>query len=130
MEIKAIGIIHNEYLDLDSIPGQGYTSEVESVIEIFEEYEPALLGIEKKDKLQVIYFGHEADRSVLISKNRGNTDYTGVFTSRSPVRPNPLAICNVKILSVDGRFIRVRGLDALNQSPVVDIKGYLEGIVK
>lgn len=48
MEIKAIGIIHNEYLDLDSIPGQGYTSEVESVIEIFEEYEAALLGIEKK----------------------------------------------------------------------------------
>lgn len=128
--IYPIGIVRSEYKTLKAAPAQGYISDIISEIEIFEKFADGLKLMETRDKIQVIYFGHKANRKLLKSvppHMPTSTDF-GVFVTRSPHRPNPLAICNVKIVDLDleNRILKVKGLDALDGSPVIDIKGYLE----
>ena len=87
---------------------------------------PALDGIQAGDKLFVLCWFHMAEREVLRIHPRGNPAIPkrGVFATRSPDRPNPIGMCLVDVLSVEGRTLKVRGLDALDGTPVVDLKPY------
>lgn len=126
MQLQAIGIIHSPYKTRGEAPRQGRLSSTESVIELYEEYDEALIGIADARRLVALYWGDRADRSVLSSPTPFSAEPRGVFTSRSPNRPNPVALCVVDLVAVDGRRLTVRGLDALDGSPVVDLKAYIE----
>lgn len=128
MELKAIGRIHSSYREKKDAPRQGRHSENLALIEVFEEYAPALKNIERLSHLHVLYWGHRADRGVLQSVPPTGSEMTGVFSSRSPNRPNPIAMCVVDVVSVTGNELTVRGLDALDGSPLLDIKAYAPAI--
>lgn len=97
------------------------------VIEVRPEFELALLGLEAGDRIQVIFWMHKLDegrRQVLQGHPRGDRSrpLRGVFALRSPMRPNPMGSTEVTIRQVDGNVLTVEGLDALDGSPVIDIK--------
>lgn len=97
-------------------------------MEIFEEYEPGLLDIETCTHLFVLYWQDRSDRTILQTKTPWGPQTHGVFATRSPNRPNPIALCVVDLLERNGRFVKVSGLDALDGSPLIDIKPYSAGI--
>lgn len=100
-------------------------------IEIDEEYADALRGLEGFSHLILLSWFHESDdpgkRATLQVHPRGNPEnpLTGVFATRSPVRPNPVAVSVCRILAVQGRTIRIDHTDAIDGTPVIDIKPYI-----
>jgi len=100
------------------------------LIEIDEKYNDALLGLEQFSHINVLYWFHENDnpesRSTLHVHPCGNqkNPLTGVFATHSPLRPNLIALCLCKILSIDGTIIKIDKIDAFNGSPVIDIKSF------
>jgi tRNA-Thr(GGU) m(6)t(6)A37 methyltransferase TsaA len=88
----------------------------------------ALLGLEPGSDVLVLCFFDRSDRKVLQVHPRGNMDrpLRGVFSTRSPARPNPIAVTSVRIESILGNVLHVVGLDALDRTPVVDIKSLAE----
>ncbi|UCH38041.1 MAG: tRNA (N6-threonylcarbamoyladenosine(37)-N6)-methyltransferase TrmO [Candidatus Bathyarchaeota archaeon] len=107
------------------------TIEHESTIRIFPEFCRGLRGIDAFSHLIVLYWLHQRDnaeeRSVLqvYPRRHNHNVLTGVFACRSPSRPTPIALCVVELLHVNNCKLSVKGLDALNGSPIVDIKPYL-----
>jgi len=109
--------------------GMAYKTEKRDlmVISINPEYAEGLDGIERLDYIYVLYWMDrlsEEDRKVLKVYPRGdrNRPLTGVFALRSPMRPNPIGLTRVRLVRRDGNKLYVRGLDALDGTPVVDIK--------
>jgi tRNA-Thr(GGU) m(6)t(6)A37 methyltransferase TsaA len=105
--------------------------EEEATIHVFPEYCAGLKGIGDFSHLIVLYWIHLRDteeqrRTLLVFPKRHAWNVeTGVFSSRSPSRPNPLGLCIVELLEVEGCVLTVKGLDALEESPIVDIKPYI-----
>jgi L-fuculose-phosphate aldolase len=100
----------------------------ESVLEIEPAYQEGLSGIGAGDRLQVLYWMHkleDGDRQRLMVHPRGDRTrpLEGVFALRSPARPNPIGVSEVQVRRLTGSHLSVRGLDALEGSPIIDIKG-------
>ena len=126
MELKPIGVVRSKISVKDDMPIQG----VDAEIEIFEEYAAALDGVEWNTHLLVLCWLHEADRSVLKAAPRKisrDLPEKGVFSMRSPSRPNPISVTPVKIQRRFGRFLFVSNLDTIDGTPVLDIKPYQAG---
>jgi len=119
-----IGIIHNAYRNKDAAPRQGRLSDNISILEIFPEFTPALKGVEKVSNLFVLYWGDKSNREVLQSQTPFTDRQIGIFATRSPNRPNPIAICIADLLEVRQNKLTVRGVDALDGSPLLDLKVY------
>ena len=126
MQLKEIGIVHNAYKNLTDIPRQGRMSEEISEIEIHPAFADGLLKIEQNQYLIVLYWAHLAKRDILKTIPPAAKELHGVFASRSPGRPNPLSLCIVELIERSGNTLRVRGLDALSGSAVIDIKPYTQ----
>ena len=114
MEIKPIGKVRRLSPD-------------ESALEIDPAFNSGLHGIRKGDRVQVLYWMHELkgqDRNLLQAHPRGDRSrpLKGVFGLRSPMRPNPIGVSTVEVRRVQGNRLFVRELDALDGSPVIDIK--------
>ena len=97
-------------------------------VEIYEPYEPALLDIDRCTHLYVLYWQDKGDRQTLQTKTPWGPAIRGVFATRSPNRPNPVGLCVVNFIGRKGRFLEVKGLDALDGSPLIDIKPYSAAI--
>ena len=126
--LKPIGVIHSPYREKKGTPRQGRLENRECTVEVFEAYEPALLDVDRCTHLYVMYWQDRSDRGVLQTSTPWGTEIHGVFSTRSPNRPNPIGLCVVDFLGRDGRLLKVRGLDALDGSPLIDIKSYSAGI--
>ncbi len=123
-EIKPIGFVRSPYREKQDAPRQGRLSDTVSEIVIDEHYLPGLEDVEKKSHLIVLCWFDRADRTMLKATAPHEKIEHGVFATRSPNRPNPVAFSVVDLLSLDGNILHVRGLDALDGTPVVDIKPY------
>jgi tRNA-Thr(GGU) m(6)t(6)A37 methyltransferase TsaA len=128
MEIRPIGVIRSPYRVPSDAPRQGRLSETTSSIEIFEEFAPGLTNIEQNSHLFILYWLDRADRTALFATPPGEERARGVFATRSPHRPNPIAIGIVDLLGIEGRRLTVRGLDALDGTPLLDLKPYSPSI--
>ncbi|RQD69602.1 MAG: tRNA (N6-threonylcarbamoyladenosine(37)-N6)-methyltransferase TrmO [Halanaerobium sp. MSAO_Bac5] len=95
----------------------------ESVIEVKEEFVDGLYGIEAHEYLQILFYFHKSEGYDLISKRRIGGE-KGLFASRSPRRPSGIGITTVELLKREGNKLYVYGLDAIDGTPVVDIKPY------
>lgn len=124
MELKKIGVIHSPYKRKKEAPRQGSLESQESTIEVFPQYMKGLDRLEDLSNIIVLYWGSRADRSVLETIPPWGSESYGVFSLRAPNRPNPIALCVCEIISVEKNRIKVTGLDALNDSPLLDIKAY------
>jgi len=124
--VRPIGWVRSPLKSRDQAPKQGRPAGVEAELVMEESVALALDGIQAGDKLFVLCWFHMAEREVLRIHPRGNPAIPkrGVFATRSPDRPNPIGMCLVDVLSVEGRTLKVRGLDALDGTPVVDLKPY------
>ncbi len=96
-------------------------------IEVFPEYEAALEGMDQLDACLVLFWMHglkeeELDQLKVHPRRDESRPRRGVFATRSPVRPNPIGVTRVELVSIEGRRLRVRGLDAYPGSPIIDIK--------
>lgn len=120
-ELEPIGIARTPYETLADAPHQGFADDTEAVIEVDEVYADALAGAEELIRVTVLYWAHLADRT-----RRQEDDGVGAFARRGPNRPNPIAVCTCLVLGLDGRRLRVRGLDAVDGSPVLDLKPALQ----
>jgi tRNA-Thr(GGU) m(6)t(6)A37 methyltransferase TsaA len=128
-ELHAIGRVHSELRDRRGAPRQGTEGAPEARLEIFPEYADGLEGIAAGDALVVLTWLHEARRDVLRVHPRGEAarPLTGVFATRSPDRPNPVGLHRVTVLEVHARkWLRVRPLEAIDGTPIVDIKPALD----
>jgi tRNA (adenine37-N6)-methyltransferase len=102
--------------------------EVESEIVISEEYQDALYRLDEYSHIDVIFYLHERDRPFVARIHpTGNPEYPlmGAFATRTPNRPSKVALTTCKLLWMDGNVLRVRGLDAYDGSPVLDVKPHL-----
>ncbi|MDO5689521.1 MAG: tRNA (N6-threonylcarbamoyladenosine(37)-N6)-methyltransferase TrmO [Tissierellia bacterium] len=125
MELKPIGRITSPYKTHQDAPRQGKMSKEEMIVEIFPEYTDAMLGMREGDPIFLIYWGDRADRSALRTVPPGHSEEHGVFTTRSPHRPNPLAVNICRVVKIEGNILTVVGLDALDGSPLLDIKNHV-----
>jgi len=106
--------------------------EEEAKVRIFREFCDALKGINGFSHIIVLYWIHlrdnEKERSVLqvIPRGRANGVKVGVFACRSPSRPNPIGLCVVKLIKVEDCVLTVKGLDAFEGSPIIDVKPYIQ----
>lgn len=99
-------------------------------LEIDEAWRPGLTGLATGDYLHMLYWMHQARRDIVLQKPRHRETPAGVFSLRSPVRPNPVAMALVRITYLDFQagIIGIDATDALDQTPLVDIKPYLPAI--
>ena len=102
-----------------------------SKIEVFPDYCPGLDKLGDFSHIIILYWFHlrndEKERGVLkvVPRRHLNAPRVGVFASRSPSRPNPIGLCVAKLDKIEGCILTVKGLDALEGSPIIDIKPYL-----
>src|SRR3954447_1653131 len=124
LTLRPIGTVRSPLTDRESAPKQGHEGSPEAWIEFAADVAPALSSVEPGDELMVLTWFHAADRSVLAVHPRGNPDnpVTGVFSTRSPDRPNPIGLHPVTVAEVDGPRVRVHDLEALDGTPVLDVK--------
>ena len=126
MQLQEIGVVHNAYKSLTDIPRQGRMSGEISEIEIHPNYADGLLKIEQNKYLIVLYWAHLAKRDILKTIPPAAKELHGVFASRSPGRPNPLSLCIAELIEREGNILRVKNIDALDGSAVIDIKPYTQ----
>ena len=128
MLLEPIGVIHTPYHRREDIPRQGRLSSELCEIEVFPKFADGLRDIEQCTHLFVIFWLHLGDRSRLTATPPHDGKEHGVFATRSPSRPNPLALDIVELLQVNENRLRVLGMDALDGSVLLDIKPYSAGI--
>jgi tRNA-Thr(GGU) m(6)t(6)A37 methyltransferase TsaA len=126
--LHPVGHVRSPYKAKGDAPRQGRFSDTVSEIVIDGKYRDALWQIEGQKNLWVFCWFDRADRTVLRAVPPGSSAEKGVFAIRSPDRPNPVSLCLVDLLEVNGTVLKVRGLDAFDGTPVVDIKVYSPGI--
>ena len=125
MELKQIGVIHTPYKKSRECPCQAYKSGQIAEIEIFKEYEGGLKDVEGFSHLIVMYWLHKSKGYSLLVRTPWDTELHGLFTTRSPHRPNPIGISVVRLIEREGNKLRVEGIDAIDGTPLIDIKPYV-----
>jgi tRNA-Thr(GGU) m(6)t(6)A37 methyltransferase TsaA len=125
--IEPIGVIRSELTSREAAPLQGYEGAPEAWLELTALGAQGLGGITAGDEIIVLTWLHRARRDVFQVHPRGRlaAPLTGVFATRSPDRPNPLGLHRVAVLEVAGPRLRVAPLEAIDGTPVVDIKPVL-----
>ena len=127
---RPIGFVSSPYKETSQIPkGLGAKHDVDGVIKILPEFEAGLLDIDGFSHLIVIWeFDRSVDFDLIASPPADPGRQHGVFATRSPRRPNPIALTIVELLRREGPDLHVRGVDMLDGTPILDIKPYLSSV--
>jgi tRNA-Thr(GGU) m(6)t(6)A37 methyltransferase TsaA len=130
-EITPIGVVESPLTDKRSAPNQGDEGAPAAWLRFDESVLEGLEGIEPGDELVVLTWFDRASRDVLRLHPRGDPSRAleGVFNTRSPDRPNPIGLHRVQVVSIEGPRVRVRPLEALDGTPIVDVKPVLSADV-
>jgi tRNA-Thr(GGU) m(6)t(6)A37 methyltransferase TsaA len=128
-EVRTIGRVESSLTDLESAPRQADEGAPEAWLVFEPEVLEGLQGIRAGDEVIVITWLDRARRDLLIVHPRGDTARApeGVFNTRSPHRPNPIGLHRVEVTAIDGHRVRVRSLEVLSGTPVIDVKPILSG---
>jgi tRNA-Thr(GGU) m(6)t(6)A37 methyltransferase TsaA len=122
--IQPIGVVHSRLATLEGAPLQGYEGAPEAWLELTALVVQGLVGIRVGDELIVLTWLHRARRDVLQVHPRGNLEVplAGVFATRSQDRPNPVGLHRVSVLEVAEQRLRVAPIEAIDGTPIIDIK--------
>jgi len=145
--VRPIGVVRSAVRSLEEAPKQGALAGTEAEIVVDPAYAEALIGLSGRvgpalepaapggghrgsGKIVVLCWMDQADRGRLTVYPRGQEDKPerGVFSTRSPHRPNPISLHTVELLEITGNVLRVRGMDAIDGTPVLDIKSHAPGL--
>jgi tRNA-Thr(GGU) m(6)t(6)A37 methyltransferase TsaA len=132
IELSPIGLVESPLRDAAAAPKQGDEGAPEAWLAIAPQFAEALAGIEVGDAILVFTWLDRAPREVLTVHPRGDVSRPpqGVFATRSPARPNPIGLHRVEVAEIDGARLRVRDLEALDGTPVLDLKPVLSAAVE
>jgi tRNA-Thr(GGU) m(6)t(6)A37 methyltransferase TsaA len=127
---RAIGHVRSPYTRTSDIPkGLGAKHDAEGTIEILPEFAAGLADVEGFSHLFILWvFDRSTDFDLIATPPADDGRPHGVFATRSPRRPNPIGLTVVELLHRDGAQLRVRGVDMLDGTPILDIKPYLSSI--
>ena len=130
MDLIRVATVESPLTDRVAAPKQGDEGAPEATIVFEAGFAPALDGIAVGDELLLLTWLDRASREVLRVHPRGDVFRAeqGVFATRSPDRPNPIGLHRVTVLEIDGRRLRVSDLEALDGTPVVDVKPVLASV--
>ena len=117
-----IGRIGTPWTDRLLAPRQGRADGPVCRIEVFEPWLPALQGLARFERIEVLYWLHLSRRDLVLQSPANDGQVHGTFALRSPVRPNPIGTAIARLLSIDGATLLVRGLDCLDGTPLLDLK--------
>ena len=128
MNLTHIGRVHSHLTTRTSAPRQAHEGAAHASLEIKPAYIEALDGLKPGMDIWVLTWLHQADRNLLKAHPRNNphSHLQGVFSTRSPDRPNPIGLHRVRVLATERLRICVQGLEALDRTPVIDIKPVLD----
>ena len=121
-ELYFIGRIHTPWTDRLACPRQGRADGPTCRIEVFAPWDKGLDSIAEFERLEVLYWLHESRRDLALQSPRSDGNARGVFSLRTPVRPNPIGTSIVQLVKVEGPMLFVRGLDCLDGTPLIDLK--------
>ncbi len=126
---RPIGYVRSPYTASGTIPrGIGARHDAEGTLDILREFEPGLADIEGFSHLFVLWNFDRAGDFELYGPTPVDNRPHGVFATRSPRRPNPIGLTVVELLGRDGPMLRVRGVDMLDGTPILDLKPYMSSI--
>ena len=130
MELIAIGRVESSLTDRQTAPKQGDEGAPDATLHFDDHVLAGLDGIEAEDEILVLTWLDRAFRDVLRVRPRNDfsAPHKGVFATRSPDRPNPIGLHRVTVLEVDGARLKVSNLEALDGTPIVDVKPLLRTI--
>jgi tRNA-Thr(GGU) m(6)t(6)A37 methyltransferase TsaA len=117
-----IGRIHTPWTSRMVAPRQGRLDGPVCRVEIFEPWVAALDGLERYERIEVLYWLHLSRRDLVRQSPANDATTRGTFSLRSPVRPNPIGTSIVRFVGVEGPILLVRGLDCLDGTPLLDLK--------
>jgi tRNA-Thr(GGU) m(6)t(6)A37 methyltransferase TsaA len=122
--IRFIGKIHSPLKKVEDCPLQENEEAPEATLEIYPEFLEGIKDLRAGSKILLLTWLHEADRNVItcITRKNYNSPKVGVFSTRSPDRPNPIGLHAVKILSIEHDLVKVSALEVLDQTPLLDVK--------
>ncbi len=122
INLKPIGFVKN---NVKEPRFGGFDNEVSEIV-VNEEFTDALNGIEAYSHVIIVYWMDKVKKHVITHRPQGNPDVpvVGIFSCRCPPRPNPIALTTVRLIGHEGNKIKVKGLDILDGTPVIDIKPY------
>ncbi len=127
--MRPIGTVRSPYTETAQIPkGPGAKHEAEGVLEILPEFEAGLQDLEGFSHVFVIWVFDRVKGFDLMATPPSDNRPHGVFATRSPRRPNPIGLTVVQLLGREGPRLRVRGIDMLNETPILDLKPYLSSV--
>ena len=131
-ELIPIGTVESPLTDPATAPKQGDEGAPDAWLVLRPEVAEGLDGIQPGDELIVLTWLDRARRDVLRVHPRGDLSNPeqGVFNTRSPDRPNPIGLHTVQVVSIEATRVRVRNLEALDGTPVLDLKPVLRGIAE
>jgi tRNA-Thr(GGU) m(6)t(6)A37 methyltransferase TsaA len=126
-DLEQIGVVESPLTDLAAAPKQGDEGAPDAWLSFDEGVASGLDGIGPGDQLLVVTWLHRADRDILSVHPRGDRSRPpqGVFGTRSPHRPNPIGLHRVEVLAIDGARVQVRNLEAVDGTPIIDVKPVL-----
>lgn len=126
--LEPVGILRSSLRERAQAPRQGAEGAPDAWLEVSPEFARALSGISAGDEILVITWLHRADRGVLEVHPRNDLEapLAGVFATRSPDRPNPLGLHRVTVREMSGTRLRIGPIEAIDGTPVVDIKPVLD----
>jgi len=126
-QLRPVGWVRSSVADPGAAARQGDEGAPDVVVELVPDVAPAAADLRPGDELLLLTWLHLADRDTLAVHPRGDVDrpVTGVFATRSPDRPNPIGLHRVQLLEVDGPRLHVSGCEAVDGTPVIDIKPVL-----
>jgi tRNA-Thr(GGU) m(6)t(6)A37 methyltransferase TsaA len=129
VQLRAIGVVRSPLTEREAAPKQGDEGAPHAWLEVDAAVADALDGIAAGDELLVLTWLDRARRDVLRTHPRDDRarPELGVFATRSPDRPNPIGLHRVRVLEIDGTRLRVADLEALDGTPVLDLKPPLRG---
>ncbi|MDI9395602.1 MAG: tRNA (N6-threonylcarbamoyladenosine(37)-N6)-methyltransferase TrmO [Euryarchaeota archaeon] len=125
IEFTPVGYVENEYLEPEY--NEDIYQKVSKII-IKKELADGLYRVEELEKLHILFYFSKSKGYKLIHRRRYDGEMSGVFASRSPNRPNGIGLTIVELLKVEGNVLHVKGLDAINGTPVLDIKPYFKNL--
>jgi tRNA-Thr(GGU) m(6)t(6)A37 methyltransferase TsaA len=128
--LRPIGVIRSTLKTRANAPKQGSEGAPDAWLEVIPDVAPALDGLSVGDEIIVITWLHRGRRDVLKVHPRSDRrrPLTGVFATRSPDRPNPLGLHRVTVRKVAGNRLRIGPIEAVDSTPVIDIKPVLSGV--
>jgi len=127
--IRLLGVVESDLQDPSAAPLQGDEDAPPAWLVFSSAASPALEGLSVGEDILVLTWLHLADRQVMRVHPRGDerNPVRGVFGTRSPHRPNPIGLHRTRILEIQGTRVRVAALEAVNGTPIIDVKAVLDG---